>query len=1475
MPSNKYRHSDLSLGAKLMSEFARSLAVVIGINKYQNGIAQLKTAVPDAIAIASILQDSYQYQLVHPNYETGVIINQYATGKHLKSLFTEVLLQQIKPTQSDRLLIYFAGHGIARSSDKGPEGYLVPQDGDINNPDSLLRMGELNQWLAHLECRHLLVILDCCFAGSFRWASTRKLIPIPETIHWEHYHRFIKYPAWQVITSAAHNQEALDLLNNRDVELSSEHSPFAQGLIQALGDRQADIIADGVITTPELYLYLRDYVEKNSQERQTPGFFPLTKHDRGEFIFKLPEIEPQLKPAPKLNKENNPYRGLESFETRHSQFFFGREEVIADLEQQVNSDRQLTVVLGISGSGKSSLVKAGLIPALQTKQTNKWQILPPMRPGNNPYSSLARTLSLLNRNLQLLGKDTAILNDRLKDEPNQFIAAIKTWSQQNPQKRLLLSIDQFEELVTLAKPNNSSEAEKESWQGFMELFANILDQCPQITLILTLRSDFEPRFLTSALQSQWTNARFIVRAMRPDELREAVEKPATAMALYFEPANLVDRLVDEVSQMPGALPLLSFTLSEMYVNLHRAWLEEGEEDRALKVDANFSQQGGVAGSLTRRANEEYTTLPDEQHRATMRRVILRMIEIQGGESVKRRVLKPELIYPDNEENQRVEGVLNSLITTRLIITGKEAESDLIYYEPAHDFLVKGWDKLQDWLQQEEQQDSLILQRLLTPAAFDWQLRAKSRLFLWNANPRLDLLNQTLNSENNWFNQVETEFVKSSIARKKLNSRLRWGGAVATIAILSTISVLALLGQRSAKIGQSTAAKQSARVNLSTDNSLDAMLDSLRAAKTLKHQLLAIFKPNSQLEQQIRGTLQWSFLHVKELNRMQGDTVPARSIFNPQGNLIASAEESGTIRLWTLEGKEYKSWQGDTQRVWNVAFSPERDLLASSSETGIIRLWDLEGQEINNWQAHSGRFRTIDFSGDGKLIATGGGEDGTLALWNFQGKLVRRWQADSTRVKTVDFSPDGQLVISAGKDNNIRLWSLQGQLLRQFPVHAWRVIFSPNGNFFASAGDDGVVKVWNRNYQQIGSWQADEQRLWNIAFSTDGRYIASAGEDGVAKVWNLEGEKVAEFIGHIGPVRSVSFSQDDNSLASSGDDGTTRLWSLEDRELDSWQGDSREVLDGVFSPDGTLVASSGKSGIIKLRNREENRLVEFPQQNDAISSLDFDPESNMLASASQDGMVKIWDLEGNFLQSTVTGISSLSTVVFSPNGKMFATSGEDDIIKLWNLQGEAVAELSGHQNSIYDLSFSPDGNFIASAGEDGFVNVWELPDLLENPILSPLKPQETFSDHIGEVYAVAFSPDNQWLVSGGQDGTVRRWNIADNSTKSPFQMYSASVTSVAYSPDGQTIIASSDRGSVQLWNKNSGETLATWTAHRAKINRLSVNPAGNILATAGGEGKLKLWGIESFDRLMIQTCSVMQNYLQHNSNITPSDRLLCK
>ena len=1425
---------------------------------------------------------------------------------------------RLKLTHSDRLLLYFAGHGIARNSNTGPEGYLIPQDGDINHPETLLRMGDLHDWLSQLQCRHLLTILDCCFAGTFRWASTRKLIPIPEEIHWEHYYRFIKYPAWQVITSAAHNQEALDFLNNRDGETTGKHSPFAQGLIKALGDYQGDLSQDGIITTPELYLYLRDYVEINSQERQTPGFFPLKNHDRGEYIFKLPNIEPNLTPAPKLEKDNNPYRGLESFEARHSRFFFGRQEVIQDLVKQVTQQR-FTVVLGISGSGKSSLVKAGLITYLQQQQGEKWQILEPIRPGTNPYNSLAIVLAKFFNH----SSDTTLLGTELKQHSPQLISSIQTWSKQNPNSRLLLIIDQLEELTTLApktlpvqeKPRltwwqkfqwqwglilswvkqlnsmadgeifsfNSSdkidltskmshahprEENNQEWEKFIVLLTNILQSCPQLTLVVTLRSDFETRFLDSALQPYWSKARFIVRPMRTDELRDAIEKPAGEMALYFEPANLVDRLVDEVAQMPGALPLLSFTLSEMYINLHRAWLEVGKEDRALTVAEDFEQQGGVAGSLTRRANAEYHNLPDDKHRKTMRQVMLRMVEIEGGEAVRRRVPKTELEYPEAPENGRVAKVLQCLDQARLIVGGEEA--GIAYVEPAHDFLVRGWDKLQDWLQVAQHRDNIALQGSLTTAAFTWQQAQKSNRFLWNANPYLEVLQNILHSATNWFNRVETEFVQRSIARKKFNVRSRRIFGITVIMALSILYTNSLREERNAKINDSNASKESARLNLSSRQALEGMIYSLKSGKILQTPLLRLFKLPNQLQEEVTGTLQWSVYQVKELNRMQGDTVPVRSQFNSQGDLLASAEENGMTRLWDLQGKELAAWKADPKRAWGVSFSPNQDLLASAAESGRITLWNLQGQKLADWQGHPGQVRDVSFSADGEILASAGGEDGTVKLWNLQGKELRQWRAHKAPTKNVDFSPDGQLIVTTGGDKTIRVWNLEGYLLQEFPIHSWRVVFSPDGKYIANAGDDGRIHLWNREYELLESWQADNQRLWNITFSPDSKYIASSGEDGSARIWDLQGKQVLEFNGHNGPARSVSFREDGKVLASAGDDGNTRLWNLENRQLRQWQGDNNWVHSVVFAAipslaKGDIIVSGGDDGIVRLWNSQGEKLLELPPHNAPVKTISISSNGKWLVSADATGIIHLWNFPEKSLQKFPTNLSPIESMVFSPDDRVIAVAGGEGKIQLWDLRGNFVSKLSGHTDLVNSLSFSPDGKLLASASKDGTVITWDWQDQ---------KQVSIFQDHIGEVFTVAFSPSGDWIASGGQDGTIRLWNLKDNSTQSPFHIYNSQVKAIAFSPDGKRLFSSDNRGYIQLWDIASREILATWQSGRASIETISLNSAGNILATAGESGKVKLWRIDSFDELMSQVCSLMANYLKHNSTLQQGDRTLC-
>ncbi|MBD2773571.1 caspase family protein [Iningainema tapete] len=776
-------------------KFNRNFAIIIGINNYQNGIRELETAVPDALKLAHILREQHthlkdKYQAEN-KYQVQLILNQRATLDKLKQLIEDFKKGQITfdnekvtVTKDDRVLFYFAGHGIALDAlenQDGPVGYLIPQDASNGESRTYLPMQELHDALNALPCRHMLVILDCCFAGAFRWASLKRDIVPKVKVYKERYDRFISDRAWQVITSAADNQKALDSLGQRGKKLkdgNEDHSPFAKALFDALrggADEGADLNKDGIITATELYSYLRDQVEEKHYQRQTPSLCPLKKHDKGEFIFLLPDFDrDKLEDAPPLDLENNPYRGLQSYEI-DSHLFFGRENLIEKLYQKAIVNKQaLTLVLGASGTGKSSLMKAGLLKRLRDSQEHKFEILKPMRPGESPLKTLAQIC---------LPIATTVTPEELAKNEQALANIIERWSKTNSKTKLLLPVDQFEELITLCK----SDKEREQFQ---KLILNAIVRYPdKIHVVVTLRLDFEAQFQTSILKDFWNDAtRFVVPPMTQDEFRTVIEKPASEKVIYFDPPSLVDELINEVVQMPGALPLLSFTLSELYLK----YLEQRRDNRALTKN-DYEELGRVVGSLTQRANQEYENLVAllPAYEQTIRQVMLRMVAVEGGESARRQVPDSELRYSSSEKNQRVAQVIEHLVQARLVVRGKETGGEP-YTEPAHDVLITGWKMLVKWIADER--ETLLLQRRLTSAEKSWQLQQRltesgelstfeqgqlflhreeflktqtASNFLWHRDPYLEGLQQVLNSgDNNWLNKDEETFVEYSLKRRR-------------------------------------------------------------------------------------------------------------------------------------------------------------------------------------------------------------------------------------------------------------------------------------------------------------------------------------------------------------------------------------------------------------------------------------------------------------------------------------------------------------------------------------------------------------------------------------------------------------------------------------------------------------------------------------------------------------------------------------
>ena len=1487
----KENSSDLS-----QLEFERSLAVVIGINDYRRGIPPLHTARPDAERLAKVLAQNNQFQV-------DLLIEDVSEVK-LKTLLTEELPAKIKP--DDRLIFYFAGHGLALNGDDGPAGYLIPQDADAGNRDSFLPMQFVHDALTELPCRHCLIILDCCFSGAFRWSSQRSLIAPPDTLYQERYERFVRSPAWQVLTSAAYDQAALDTLTGTGFGTREDqdqiHSPFAQALFDAL-EGQADANGDGVLVATELYLYLRDNVEvkveKEAQHYQTPGLWPLNRHDKGEFIFLLGE--PDLPPAPEPDEKLNPYRGLQSYDEADTHLFFGRTALIKQLADVV-THQPLTVVLGVSGTGKSSLVKAGLLPYLRDQRAEAraranrrqseihnlipaWHILllppeagkpaQPLRPTGTPLRELLRLLAALPGQAPTLAE--------LRRDPLALKKTIERWQTNNLDQKLLLVIDQFEELVTLCR----SDAEREQ---FMRLLVETLTVYPDhFRLVLTLRSDFEPQVtglieqiighkltvtsvdldenaeakgvedteeqpaqdqaasnpipepeaadppvhpspisnastsLRSNLQLPgWT--RFIVPPMTQAELREVIEGPANEAVLYFDPSNLVDKLINEVIQTPGALPLLSFTLSELYMRYLGRYRRGETQDRAL-IEADYDALGGVIGSLRNRATEEYDQL-DENHRATLRRIMLRMIAVEAGELARRRVPRSELIYADEKENQRVERVLRQLIDERLLVSG-ESDGEA-YVEPAHDALVRAWDKLLIWSREAE--EYLPLQRRLMQAAIDWGQATEDRKedLLWHDNPRLAQLQQILDEStgrnNNgrdlgffgrqwqvifpstrifesqtWLNRKETAFVRQSIFRKRRDLRRLIGTVAAVIVVLTGLTIFAFIQQGIA-------------------NEQRAIADTERIA-AITSEANAVAESNARATEVIvRSTAEAN----AEERRIAAVTAERQA--EEQRNLAVTAEANAVNSAATAEAEAREARRALSGQL---ALRSEAALEMSPQQSALLAIAALDVTRSYDEPPTSDAERALR-----RALGTISGRPAT----NYEGQVC-----------TLAVSADRRWIVTAHCADGFtaQLWDLSSADLTARPL--FDIVNGPGQMpgleelFLADSGpsiDNSPAQV------ELPAQEFEPEPLdlfdIQVQFSHDGRWLVMAnilglnGDETIALVWDLQDEQHLPtpriLAGPVFQTPAVTFTSNNRWLVAGSDDGNLIFWDLQTDQPSPVLSD----LPGVEGNVMQIIASSNGRQFVTIG--DDTRWVRGQTITRTTTLWQFDPTEPALISPAQ----LVSDQPSN------TGYANLepSPAVFSPDGRLLAASNDQGQLQLWRLTAAgpvtSAITLLEAAGAVRLLKFSPDSRWLIAArtGQTNQVVLWDLaPD-------EPTPVELEAGD--GSQYVAAFSPDARWLVYADGESLGRQIDLAASPVAGQPLDLVWQVGRIEFSRDSQTF-ATTVRTNVAAWTLTGGEKFESYPSqlqgHENFVDTLAIDPEGRWLFTASDHsGTTRRWDL---------------------------------
>lgn len=1216
----------------------------------------------------------------------------------------------------------------------------------------------------------------------------------------------------------------------------------------------------------------------------------------------------------------SPYKGLKRFNFSDRQYFFGRDKLIDRLFKAVN-ENSLTFVLGASGSGKSSVIRAGLIPELKKSLISEAFYSFVFTPNQDPFESFYRCLLNSEKDYSFTEYEARTV---LESATNTLLKVVEELKKLN--EKWLIFIDQFEELFSNC---HDLEKRKNFISGVVSLAkANDSD----VRIILAMRSDFLEQFSfypqLGAIANE--NNTYFVTEMYLDDLRQAIEQPAAKHGVVFE-EGLVEQIIKDVEGQSGYLPLLQYTLDLLWESECRTKGSDGHlniEDRTLNK-SSYTALEGARGALQKRVNQIYRGL-DQDEQVSAKQIFLKLVNILETESGSRAVSRRA--YRDEFVGQLVEDTLNIFVDENLLVSSYEYSNPERLLMPgranlqqhatieiAHEILLSSWDELRQWL--EEEKEAIILKNWLAGETRRWlEIRSRDKskandellkgarldqIVAFRNKKAFDRLGGLVPQENE-FIDASVEYREQLLKAAEKRRRRQYIVALATSAFFAAFSAFAGIQWRAAEINQIRALARSSESLLLSEQDLDALTSILKAGTRLNHPFLRIFRPQNEFRAQIRATLQQVVYGVRERQRLE---IPDRVIsasFISDGTRLAIVQQQGRISLWDTSGRQLAEFHGPQGDIRDASFSPDGTTLITVSssvapegyivwDSSTVRLWNLESKEqIAEFKGHQGEVWSVSFSPNGSEVATGG-DDG-VRLWNLQGEQLPQFKGGQGRVTDLAFSPEGNLLATVG-DQGVLLWNLEGEQVTQLEVPqrlVSRVIFEPNGMGLVTEGvygteDYGTIRLWDFQGNQVGQFQGI---LWGIVFSPNGDLLAGTGErkHPTPGLWNLSGKQIAEFKGHRIRAEALVFSPDGQQLVTAGADNTVRLWDLQEKQMEGKRlavfREHREIFSMVFSPDGSLLASSGTSyeneedvdpvqfpmGIgrdnaISIWDLQGNKLGEVPRNQGNSSSLNWmiSPDNQRLAIAEADGTARLWNWrnEQQIAEFREPPGSSLVGVSFSGERSVIITRTEDNSIQLWNWEGEQLAQFKDNQGEVYQVTLSPDGSKIATTGNEG-VHVWDWNGT------QVAKVQVSLGEHDVGYDGVVLSGNGSLVAITGREG-VRVWNW-DGKLVAQIN----GVGGESFSPDGRFLVTSghSFYNTVRIWDLESQQALATFTVDHGSVFDAKISPDGKYLVIVDNGGYPTLWRFESFDELMERGCNWVRDYLRNNPNVDESDRTLC-
>jgi WD40 repeat protein len=1089
----------------------------------------------------------------------------------------------------------------------------------------------------------------------------------------------------------------------------------------------------------------------------------------------------------------SPFPGLEPFGRQDAAVFFGREQKIACLSEMLTSTvlrgpGRFVAIVGPSGSGKSSLLRAGLLPRLE-RLPERWVIIPPMLPGRQPLRNLARSLEAAFHNAGH-ERPWADLLGRLEEGPASLVELgyeLGETAGGGATRSVLVVVDQAEELVTRSGPRAQEQ--------FLALLRGALDEESPMWAIATLRAEFLSSAPDRAGLADAINDPVLLEPLSRAQLPEIIQRPAQRAGLDFAP-GLVQLMVEETTG-GDALPMLAWTLQQLY---ERAG--PGPE-RLVTIEA-YNALGGVIGSLQRQADRLRDELQRRGRGDLVLPTLLKLVTIDDvGEPTRRRVERSRLTESES-------AIVQAFIDARLVTSNRAGGE--VTVEVAHEALLRRWSPLCQAIA--EAREGLRMRSQVERLASDWEHSGEDESYLLRG-ARLAAFEAWVDPQPGNLGVVDRRFLDASRAlaereqtaaaeRERVRRQIQaesWGRAA--------LFELDREPEQAVLLALAALATDSNAEVAAVIGSVNAVLDDVRLRHILREhsdRLAAIaFSPDGQtvLTGSYDGTARlWELRTGKPLQVLSGHADHVVCVaWSPHDARVATGSWDGTARIWDPStGDCLTVLTGHDSWVSSVSWSPDGGYLATGSRDNTAGIWDMgDGRLTQRLVGHTDWVRSAEWRPDGRQLLTGS-YDQTAALWDARsGRQLGQLSGHVNAVPAVRWLPDGRRAITASEDGTLRVWEVdQAREIRTINVHTsptYCLDTDQTGSRVVAGSEDGGVRIFDimsgaleRTLPGHGSWVS------SVRWSPDGDWIASCSGDATARLTYLPGRQQFRAVERCdGWVSSIRWNPDGARAVRASGDGTLRIWSVDSDETGAGAGTSMpgmNVLCASWHFRGELLATGGFDGEVRVLDTGRLEFVgDYPRHQDRVTAVAWQPGGSLFATASNDGTAIVIDSDTGATIVSLGNAEMFQSVSWNSRGDTLAIAGWDNNLYLWRTgqPADAVQKLSGHTAPLHDIAWAPHDDRLVSTSGDGTARVWNLSD---NAQIAQMLA--------GEAFAVGWSTNGKFIATGSRDGTVRIWDAATAALVRELRN-DEGIYSLDWSPDGERILTGSEHGGVSLWN----------------------------------------------------------------------------